>query len=413
MSGGRDEAPKEAAAPPKSTLLVNVLGGPGLGKRALCERLAKELEQAAGLECAVFSGLAKDAIAAGAGEQVREGSASHQSSILDLQERAVARAWGKVDVVLTDCSPVQGVQYVRERGEGWDRAMRKALEDYRKRASSTLNLYLERGSAKWSGEGRVHTYEEARRIDAGVLRAFVDHGLPYKVIRLHGGADPEDEERTALMLVMRRLGLAPAGAEEQLGPDADVLAEPDVKWFVEVLSAVGWPAAHVAFVAAALEAGWPVERRAELVRCLPDCEGTVANAKLWLETRTQRLDEAVSELKRARAAEQLYKGEVAAWARQNGVPVPEASMPEVGWERAAEGLKRRPPRPRRRSPQSPAEEREWVRRPRKLEPAVVEDGGGASGGEPPKAARGERKEGAGGPRRQRRSPAERDRAKAE
>lgn len=411
MSAHGAKAPKEAAGARKSTLLVNVLGGPGLGKRALCDRLAKELEEAAGLECAVFSGLAKEAIAAGAGEQVREGGAAHQSSILDLQERAVARSWGKVDVVLTDCSPIQGVQYVRERGEGWERALKKALDDYRKRADATLNLYLERGSAKWSGEGRVHTYEEARQIDAGVLRTFVDYGLPYKVIRLHGGADAEDEERTALMLVMRRLGLAPAGAEEQLGPGADVLAKPDVKWFVEVLSAVGWPAAHVAFVAAALEAGWPLERRAELVRCLPDCEGTVRNAKLWLETRTQRLDEAVGELKKARASEQLYKGEVAAWARQNGVPVPDASMPEVGWERAAEDLKRRPPRPRRRSPQSPAEEREWVRKPRKLEPAVVEDGGGAAGGESPKAARGERKEGTGGPRRQRRSLAER--AKAE
>ncbi len=359
------------------TLLVNVMGGPGLGKKDLCEALALRMG-ALGLSCTVLSGRAKEWIAQGRAKAVAEGRATDQASILDVQRRAVEDLWGEVDVVFTDCSALQGVQYVSREGPGRERALKNALADYERRAPATVNFFVVRGERPYEQEGRAHTEKEAVEIDRRVLACLEDHGIPFALAKVNG-PDAEAEVAKCAAAVARRFGLAPAGA-----PTAPPGAAPSeaarADEYARELSEVGWPRAHVGFVRAALLAGWPWPERAFLVRSLPERELAVDAALRYLRNGAWELDRAMEWLGGQRDSEQHWKATVCLWAEQRGVPVPEGMRPDEDWEERARKLAAPAPRSRRRAATTPAEERKRARETPKLE----EEGAGSAAGAAPR-----------------------------
>lgn len=245
----------------RRTLLVNVMGGPSCGKAEYARYLARRLESA-GLSCAFFSGRAKEMIAKGAGKFLKEARLDTQANILDLQRRAVEKSWGAFDVIVTDCSPIQGVQYCQRKGGSWKKACEMALSDHRRHEERTVNLFIVRGNRPYEQEGRVHSYEEAKAIDEAIAGFMQGHALPFLPLFLEGPTKRAEMDRglaevaDAIPFETSVLGVGP-------GPSATARS------LRARMRRRGLSDDQAELVAAAAFRGWDADRFAALVETMP------------------------------------------------------------------------------------------------------------------------------------------------
>ena len=151
------------------TLVVNFFGGPGAGKSTNSAKLFAELKDR-GINCELVREYAKDLV-----WEERKVEFKNQMAIAGKQIKRIDAVEGQVDVIVTD-SPIILSSYYNQRYKAeFDALLIKVFNDY-----ENFNIVLTREKA-YNPKGRFQTEDEAKGIDAGVVKMLDEFKLPYTV----------------------------------------------------------------------------------------------------------------------------------------------------------------------------------------------------------------------------------------
>lgn len=154
----------------KNTIIINLFGGPGVGKSTLCATIFSTLKMK-GIECEMALEYAKDVVWE---ESFRK--LNNQIYVFGKQHNRIWRINGKVDVIITDSPLLNSILY--------DDDNNKQLHDLvvtEFKKLNTLNYYIDR-SFKYEEVGRVQTYDEALEKDRVYKKILEDNSIEYQHI---------------------------------------------------------------------------------------------------------------------------------------------------------------------------------------------------------------------------------------
>ena len=170
----------------KKTLVINLFGGPGVGKSTLCASVFAKLKML-GVECELALEYAKDVVWEESYKKLE-----NQIYIFGKQHARVHRLLGKVDVVITDSPLLNSIVYDKTDNI----ALRKlVISEFWK--LNTLNFYINR-KLKYEVGGRVETLEQAIEVDKIYLNVIKDNDIEYTEIE--PGSVDTIVEKTMLIL---------------------------------------------------------------------------------------------------------------------------------------------------------------------------------------------------------------------
>ena len=152
----------------KETLVVNILGGPGVGKSTTTAAVFSQLK-VMGVDCEIASEYAKELV-----WEQRNETFKDELYIFAKQAHRLFRLNGKVDVVVTDRPLILTCCYATEDP--------KLCEFCYDRFSSykNLNYLLLRNEENYEENGRNQTLEEAKAIDEMLIRKLDEFNIPYQ-----------------------------------------------------------------------------------------------------------------------------------------------------------------------------------------------------------------------------------------
>lgn len=165
------------------TLVVNLFGGPGVGKSTTAAWLFSKLKEEK-TNCELVREYVKD----WAWEE-RKISPLNQLHFLGEQSYRESLLYGRVDVVITD-SPIMLCSFYQQHYTDQDYLLNPAL-DFMRHANSThdvsyLNIVLKR-TKPYFAKGRYETEEQAKNIDVELVKWFNKNNITYVNI------DPSDK----------------------------------------------------------------------------------------------------------------------------------------------------------------------------------------------------------------------------
>ena len=152
----------------KNTLVVNLLGGPGVGKSTLTAAIFAKLKDA-GVDCEMASEFAKELV-----WEQRNETFKDELYIFAKQAHRLFRLNGKVDVVITDRPLILTCFYADDHDLN-EFCLNRFLK-YR-----NLNYLLIR-EKDYNPNGRNQTEDEAKQIDVGVKSILDSAGINYTVL---------------------------------------------------------------------------------------------------------------------------------------------------------------------------------------------------------------------------------------
>jgi len=168
----------------KSTLIINLLGGPGTGKSTHASGLFYRMKRR-GINCEYIQEYAKDKT----WEEDHEAEERDISLTKKCQPYVTGKQFwrqfrmlGKVDVVVTDSPIITGLLY---QGFGctpsWEKWAIEAFNDF-----NNLNIFLVRdsGSHPYNKMGRSQTEEQAMKIDDAMRLILDRENIPYEVVKV-------------------------------------------------------------------------------------------------------------------------------------------------------------------------------------------------------------------------------------
>jgi len=161
----------------KNTLVVNLLGGPGVGKSTLTAAIFAKLKDA-GVDCEMASEFAKELV-----WEQRNETFKDELYIFAKQAHRLFRLNGKVDVVITDRPLILTCFYAQN-----DKALSKFCLD-RFEQYNNLNYLLVREKT-YNPNGRNQTEDEARKIDTATRYMLESYEIPY--IEVPGNMETAD-----------------------------------------------------------------------------------------------------------------------------------------------------------------------------------------------------------------------------
>jgi hypothetical protein len=154
----------------KKTLVINLFGGPGVGKSTLCASVFAKLK-IMGIDCEMATEYAKDMVWEESYKKLE-----NQIYIFGKQHARVHRLLGKVDVVITDSPLLNSIVYDKTENI----ALRKlVISEFWK--LNTLNFYISR-KLDYEENGRVQTLKEAIEVDNAYLKLIKDNDIEYSII---------------------------------------------------------------------------------------------------------------------------------------------------------------------------------------------------------------------------------------
>lgn len=153
----------------KNTLVVNLLGGPGVGKSTLTAAIFAKLKDA-GIDCEMASEFAKELV-----WEQRNETFKDELYIFAKQAHRLFRLNGKVDVVITDRPLILTCFYAQN-----DKALSKFCLD-RFEQYNNLNYLLVREKV-YNPNGRNQTEDEARKIDSATKYMLASYDIDYKEV---------------------------------------------------------------------------------------------------------------------------------------------------------------------------------------------------------------------------------------
>lgn len=154
-------------------LVVNLGGGPGVGKTALRAHVFAELKWL-GINCEESPEYVKGRVWEEAWNSIK-----NQSYILGKQHNQLFRLIDKVDVIITDAPLFNSILY-HELAGGKDRLFVKyVLQEFNK--YDNMNLFIKR-SHKYDPNGRHQSEEQAKEVDKSVIKMFDKYNINYEKV---------------------------------------------------------------------------------------------------------------------------------------------------------------------------------------------------------------------------------------
>lgn len=162
-------------APERTTVVINLIAGPGAGKTICAWEIAEKLKKQ-GYIAEYVSEIAKEYVWEERFDLL-DGSLVHQKALLDMQKHRIDRLIGKVDFVVTDAPLVLNSLYLTEGSpaekEAYKQAVLEVFHSY-----TNFNIFVERGTS-FEREGRIHTEEESRKLDSEITKMLRSSGIYY------------------------------------------------------------------------------------------------------------------------------------------------------------------------------------------------------------------------------------------
>lgn len=163
-----------------SSKVVNIIGGPGVGKTVSTFLVYAKLK-IAGIVVEHVPEYAKKLVWA-----KRFDVLDNQYHVSQRQYESLNSVYGKVQCVITDGSLLHGLYYNRNNPTNVSNVVlteKKILEWYNK--FQNINIYLTRGDFEYEQAGRIQTESEARQIDVDLQQILDSNGIDYVVFKSH------------------------------------------------------------------------------------------------------------------------------------------------------------------------------------------------------------------------------------
>ena len=158
----------------QETIIVNILGGPGIGKSTCALQVVAEIKKQ-GYQAEYVQEVAKELVYAGDMEHLN-GSLENQAYILSKQKERLDLLVGQVDFVITDSPLPLNLIYLKEHNEYYETEVLREFNTYK-----NINLVLGRNLAvEYQNEGRIHTLEESLVKDKEIVELLEKNSLPYR-----------------------------------------------------------------------------------------------------------------------------------------------------------------------------------------------------------------------------------------
>ena len=152
-----------------STLVVNLLGGPGVGKSTLTSAVYATLKSL-GVDCEIASEFAKELV-----WEQRNETFKDELYIFAKQAHRLFRLKDKVDVVITD-RPLILTSYYAKDDKDLSKFCYKRFKSYK-----NVNYLLVR-EKEYNPNGRNQTEDEAKQVDVGIKNILNTYKIPYKTL---------------------------------------------------------------------------------------------------------------------------------------------------------------------------------------------------------------------------------------
>lgn len=146
------------------TKVINLYGGPGIGKSTCAAILFSELKKR-GISCELVTEYAKDLV-----WEQRNKTLEDQIYIFAKQHHRIHRLMGQVDYIVTDSPILLSLIYDESRCESL-----RNLVLCCHASMETINILMTR-AVKYSPEGRYHTEEESKKIDLTIRDLLINLG---------------------------------------------------------------------------------------------------------------------------------------------------------------------------------------------------------------------------------------------
>jgi adenylate kinase family enzyme len=154
----------------KNTIVINLFGGPGVGKSTLCASVFAKLK-IMGIDCEMATEYAKDMVWEESYKKLE-----NQIYIFGKQHARVHRLLGIVYVVITDSPLLNSIVYDKTNNV----ALKKlVISEFWK--LNTLNFYIAR-KLDYEENGRVQTLKQAIDVDNAYLKLIKDNDIIYSEI---------------------------------------------------------------------------------------------------------------------------------------------------------------------------------------------------------------------------------------
>lgn len=159
------------------TTVINLFGGPGIGKSTVCAQMYADLKKR-GVSCEMVREYVKDL----AWEQ-RQLGPYDQLYITGEQIRREALLLGRANIVITDSPVLIGAEYARRYSpkhvaKGALEAARAYYRQVAEDGHEHIHVMLAR-EGEYTPEGRYQTESEARKIDQGLEALLAALDLPF------------------------------------------------------------------------------------------------------------------------------------------------------------------------------------------------------------------------------------------
>ena len=151
-----------------NTVIINLVGGPGVGKSTMAARLFAELKMS-GKDCELVTEVAKEKIWEGATRTLDD-----QLYIFAKQNHRVWRLIGKVEYVITDSPTIMSILYDKNRDEHLKETIKSIYEK-----QDNITYFIERETI-YNTNGRIQTEDEAKSIDKQLKQLLDNEGIMYK-----------------------------------------------------------------------------------------------------------------------------------------------------------------------------------------------------------------------------------------
>lgn len=151
-------------------IVVNLFGGPGLGKSTNTARVFADLKMN-GVNCEMALEFIKDKVWEESFKTMDD-----QIYIFGKQFHKIWRLKDKVDVIICDSPLPNSIVYDKENSNPFHALVMEQFNKF-----DNVNYFLERGE-DYQTEGRVETLDEAIQIDNVVKSVLDENEIPYKCV---------------------------------------------------------------------------------------------------------------------------------------------------------------------------------------------------------------------------------------
>jgi hypothetical protein len=159
------------------TKIINLFGGPGVGKSTTAAKVFSEL-QLKGYKCDLPYEFPKQVAWESNVSQI-----SDQSYIFSNQHRGIVRSFGKVDYIILDSPILLSIVYKNRYhqgypsnlyGDSFDNFVLEVFKGY-----DNINFVLERNTETFEENGRLQTKEESLEIDNDIVNLLTNNDIDY------------------------------------------------------------------------------------------------------------------------------------------------------------------------------------------------------------------------------------------